>query len=63
MSLTITGLIVAVIAMISKGAGVEIGTEQITEFLTTGGELVGVIMIYIGRVRKGDIKFWGGKKG
>lgn len=62
MSLTISGLIVMVLAMISRGAGVDIGTEELTDFVNTGGQLIAVIMIYWGRMRRGDLTFWGGRK-
>lgn len=62
MSLTITGLIVGVVVMIMKGANIEVAPEQITEFLNTAGLLVSGIMIYWGRIRKGDLKVWGGRK-
>jgi len=61
-SLTIRGLVIAVVAMICKGAGVDLGSEALMEFLTTGGEIVGVIMIYVGRIRKGDLNPFGGRK-
>lgn len=62
MSITIMGLTVGVIVSIIKGAGIEVGTDQITDFITTGGLLVSGVMVYWGRIRKGDLNFFGGRK-
>ena len=62
MSLTITGVIVSVVVWLADRAGVKLGTEQIAEFLITGGQIIGMVLIYWGRMRKGDLNLFGGRK-
>ena len=62
MSITIIGLVVSVLSTLAKGAGVDIGSDALTDFLLTGGQLVGVAGVWFGRFRKGDLKIWGTRK-
>ena len=62
MSVTISGLAIGVVIFICESVGVEIGTEEITQFIATAGKFISAGMIYWGRFRKGDINPFGGKK-
>jgi len=62
MSLTITGIIVALLSWVVKITGVEMGTEEITQFVNTFGELIGILLAWYGRWRQGDIGILGNRK-
>lgn len=62
MSKTYIGVLVLLISSLLKGAGVEIGDEQITSFLLTGAEIVGAIVALYGRYAAGGITVFGAKK-
>ena len=62
MSLTLSALIVLVLTSLAKGVGVDLGDEQVANFVLTGGQLLGVIGVWFGRVRAGGITWWGGRK-
>lgn len=62
MSLTIIGIIVAVLAKIADIAGFHgstVTTENLTQLVTVGGQIVGILLAYYGRVRKGDVDYFG----
>lgn len=62
MSITIIGLLVAVLSSASRAVGVDLDDGKLTEFVLTGVQLAGVAAIYWGRVRKGDITIFGIRK-
>lgn len=62
MSVTILGLVVAVLSKVVQVSGVNISNADLTAFLTTGGQLIGAGLIYWGRVRQGDITWYGARK-
>lgn len=62
MSITYVGVIVAILAKLMEMGGVNIGTEQLTEFVLNFGVILGGFVALYGRFRKGDLKFWGGRK-
>lgn len=59
MSITIGGAVVLLIERVLDWGGVSIGTEAVTNFVHVGGALLGLVMVYLGRVRKGDITWYG----
>ena len=61
-SLTISSLVVLVLGLLSKGAGVPLLDGQIESFVTTGAQLLGVVGVYYGRYRAGGINLFGIKK-
>jgi hypothetical protein len=56
-----TGLIVMLLSGIMKISGIQIEDSMITETITNMGVLIGGVIAYIGRVRQGDITWWGKK--
>lgn len=62
MSLTISGLFIGVIVLLTESVGVEIGTEELTATLATLGKVLAAGMIYWGRIRKGDLNPLGFRK-
>lgn len=69
MSLTIRGLLIFCIAWLVNKASIQLDTTQISHLadqLIIGAsavmQVVGLIIVYIGRYRHGDIYWWGGKK-
>ena len=62
LSVTITGLVVGVIAWISRDAGVPIAEGNIESFVQTALALISVATVYYGRFRQGDINIFGAKK-
>ena len=61
-SLTITGLIVAVLSFVLPNIGVSVLESDLSITITTITAIIGGILIYVGRLRKGDINFLGVKK-
>jgi len=61
-SLTITGLIVAVLSFVLPKIGVSVLESDLFITITNIGQIIGGILIYVGRLRKGDINFLGVKK-
>lgn len=61
-SVTITGLVVAVLGKILQVSGVNLGGADLTAFVTTAIQIGGAFIIYIGRLRQGDITWYGAKK-
>lgn len=61
MSLTLVGLVVAVLATVLKAAGVEVPNEALTTWVLTAGQIIGALAVYLGRVRQGDITWYGRK--
>ncbi len=60
-SLTLTGLLGMIIALVLQAVGVEITSPEVMAFLLTAGKIISGFIIYIGRVRQGDVN-WFGKK-
>jgi hypothetical protein len=63
-SLTIAGIIVAVLGRLGQNVGVHtdsVTVENLQVVLTVGMQVVGVVLAYIGRIRHGDITLWGQK--
>lgn len=63
MSLTITSLIVFILGRILQWAGIgQTSNEQLEHFVLIAMQLIGALGIYIGRVRIGDITWYGARK-
>ena len=62
MSSTYVGVIVLLLSTLLKHAGVELGDEQITAFVLTGGEVVGALVALYGRYRLGGVTIAGTRK-
>ncbi len=61
MSQTYIGVIVLALSAFLKQNGLDLGTEQITNFILVGGQIVGVFVALYGRWRVGGIKWFGGR--
>lgn len=61
-SLTIQGLVVVLIGFALSYANVDVVDGDIERFIYVGIEIVGAAMTYIGRIRKGDVNFFGIRK-
>lgn len=61
-SLTITSLVVGIIAVILSKIGVQVGGEALTTTVLTIVQIISAIGVYVGRYRKGDISIVGRKK-
>lgn len=63
-SLTLSGAIAMLLSFLAQSLGVEIPytTEQVTTAILTITGILGFIFTYIGRVRHGDITWYGAKK-
>ena len=59
MSLTIQGFIVTVLATIIRTFDLDIDEGQVTEAVTSVALVVGFVATYVGRVRQGDITWYG----
>lgn len=59
MSVTISGLAVAALSWLLQHSGVQLGNTDVTSFVSTAGQIIGAVIIYIGRVRQGDITWYG----
>ena len=61
MSLTLAGLIVLVLSSLAKASGfnLHIGEAEVSKVLTTSAEVIGLAMAYYGRVRQGNITWYG----
>ncbi len=60
-SLTIAGAITFVIARVLGWADIEAVPDSINTFVLVSAQIIGAIMVYLGRLRQGDIYWWGGK--
>jgi len=61
-SLTLTGLIVAVLSFLLPRIGISVLESDLATTITTITTIVGGLLIYIGRYRKGGITLLGVKK-
>ena len=61
-SLTQSGNLVVLLGFILKVLGVEIGTEEVTKFVEAALVLIGLIVSWVGRWRKGDLTILGFRK-
>lgn len=64
-SLTITGLGLLFVTWLGVQANVQITGVELGDFWVTLlklGQIAGFIVAYIGRMRRGDVKWFGGKK-
>ena len=62
MSVTISGIAVFLIGKFLGWTGFSVGNEQITTFVEVLVQIVGGIIVWWGRFRQGDIKWYGAKK-
>ena len=62
MSVTILSLVVFVLSGLLKGAGVDVDDGQLTESVLTLLQVLTAVGVYWGRFRKGDLKWYGGRK-
>ena len=63
-SLTIAGILVAVIGRLGQNFGLHtdsVTVENLQVVITVGMQIGGVVLAYIGRVRHNDITVWGTK--
>ena len=64
-SLTIIGIVVAVIGRLGQTYGIHtesVTVENIVILLSTTAQIFGVAVAYLGRLRQGDITWYGIKK-
>jgi len=61
-SITITGLIISVLAFILPMVGVEVGTEEVSKVVLNISEAGGLLIAWYGRVRIGDVNLFGKRK-
>jgi len=62
MSLTIIGLVVAVLATFAKSSGVMVTNEALQTTVLTVVQLMSAVGIYYGRYRVGGITLFGARK-
>lgn len=62
MSVTIVGLAVAALSWLLQHAGVQIDNETVSAWVFTTIQIIGAAIIYLGRVRHGDITWYGTTK-
>ena len=63
-SLTIIGIVVAVIGRLGQNVGIEtnsVTVENLQVIIPVFLQVAGVVMAYIGRIRHKDITIWGKK--
>lgn len=63
-SVTIIGIVVAVIGRLGQAAGVHtdsVTVENLTEVVTVAMQIIGVLTAWYGRIRKGDVSIVGYK--
>ena len=61
-SLTLTGLVVSVLALILPKMGVSVLESDLATTVSTIIAIVGGVAVYVGRVRQGDVNLLGVKK-
>lgn len=61
-SLTLTALAVLLIKYLMDAAGVVVPESDIEKFVSVLVDIACGLGIYIGRVRKGDLTWWGQRK-
>jgi len=61
-SLTITGLVAMLIGFAFQNAGFDVEATKIDDFLMVFSQLIGMVGVYWGRYRQGDITLFGTKK-
>lgn len=62
MSLTLQGLLVTMCATIIRTFELDLDEGEITEVVASIGLVAGFITTYVGRVRQGDLTWYGKKK-
>lgn len=62
MSLTIQGLVITVLTLLVQTFDLDIDEGYITELVTGIITVVGLVVTYVGRVRIGDITWYGKRK-
>ena len=62
MSTTIIGVIVSLVGLLFQQSGVEVAPEKIQTTIEVVMQFVGLIVVYYGRYKQGDIKWSGMKK-
>lgn len=62
MSLTLKGLLVLVIGRVLEVGGVAIANDQVTDFVAVLLQVFGALGVYIGRVRMGNVTWYGKRK-
>lgn len=63
-SVTIAGILAMVLGAIAKQINHQfpVSEQDLANAISTGVQIIGLVLAYIGRVRQGDINWWGGKK-
>lgn len=62
MSLTILGLMAAGLATFARSRGIDADKEHFLAVFMTIAQLAGFVAAWYGRIRKGDLTWWGGRK-
>lgn len=62
MSLTIQGLLAFAAAQLLEWSGTEFSDNEVVIWAVVSVKIVGAVMVYFGRLRHGDISWWGRKK-
>ena len=58
-SITITGLVITLASALAQIFDLDIGLETLTNLVTSSGMLIGIAISWYGRVRTGDITWYG----
>ena len=62
MSLTIIGVLIAFLSWLAQNFGLNFTESDAETAIKVLGELVGLLVAFYGRVRVGDLEWWGGRK-
>ena len=62
MSLTIQGWVIGVIVAVFAWADVPVASDNVEGFVVVIGGLFSIVSVYLGRLRLGDIYWWGGRR-
>ena len=62
MSTTIIVVIVSLVGLLFQQSGVEVAPEKIQTTIEVVMQFVGLIVVYYGRYKQGDIRWFGVKK-
>ena len=61
-SVTYVGVLVSLLATLTKSLGIEVGSEALTTTVLTFCQLGGAVLALFGRYRAGGVSFFGVKK-
>lgn len=62
MSITIPAIAIMIILKVLEWMGIKIGADQLNEFIQTGGTIIFGLIAWWGHWRRGDVRWFGGRK-